>query len=175
MALVKRTRGIVAPIVPNGSITLQVQEEKKAVSLVKPPLRRMDITINKAVEAKQQIQEQLKLISDSEEAIDRATLNINAATDKIDALMREFNFTLQTNGVKTAEIKEAFTRQSRTVSPQKFRNKVTAKDFWNCIEIKISAAEKLLGEKELNGISDVIPSKSLGFVLKVRDAQKKDK
>lgn len=116
---------------------------------------------------------QLQLISNSEAAIDAAQANIDAANAKLEELMRTHKMTTFDDGALIAEIKEVFSRQSRKVDPKVFRSKVTADDFWKCVSVDISKAEEVMGSRALNGIADVTPAKSTGYVLKVRQMKKK--
>lgn len=117
--------------------------------------------------------EQLKLISDSEAAIDAAQANIDAAHAKIEQLMRDHKMSTFDNGAVIAEILETFSRQSRKVDPKIFRSKVNADEFWQCVSVDVSKAEEIMGKRALNGIADVTPAKSTGYVLKIRPMKKK--
>lgn len=117
--------------------------------------------------------EQLKLISDAEAAIDAAQANIDAAHAKVEELMRAHKMSTFDNGALIAEILETFSRQSRKVDPKIFRSKVTADEFWQCVSVDVTKAEEVMGKRALNGIADVTPAKSTGYVLKIRPMKKK--
>lgn len=138
-------------------------------------LRHTSNRLEKLAEDRQTIMENLKLISDSDEAIDRAQIQKDAALAKIEELMKLHKINVQDNGEYIAELKETFTRQQRTIHPDKFRTKVTNKQFWASIEVSISKASELLGAKELDAISDVVPAQSQGVHLKVRELKTKNK
>lgn len=129
----------------------------------------------KKEDAKETVLKNLKLISESFEAIDRAQAEIEAAREIIDATMRAHRLDVVENGKLLAEIVEKFTKQSRTVDPKKFRAKVHNDDFFKAISVTIAAAEQLLGEKELNEVCDVVRAKSLGHVLEIREIGKRKK
>lgn len=112
------------------------------------------------------------MISESDEAIDRAVEAKEAAIARIEERMRLHKLPVIDNGKLIAELTETFTRQSRTIDPKKFRSKVTNTQFWDSIDVSVSKAKAFLGEKELNGISDVVPAKSLGYSVKVREMKK---
>lgn len=122
----------------------------------------------KAEEARAEIDTQLKLIAAAENAIDDAMADIEAARKAIESKLRDNNLTSHSNGLYFAELVEQFTRQSRTIDPKKFRNAVANDVFWESIAVNIGKAEQHLTEKELTAISDVIPSRSSGIVLKVK-------
>lgn len=136
-------------------------------------IRRASNRLDRLAEAKQVMLTQLKLISDAGDAIDAAQANIDAAHAKIEELMREHRLPNFDNGDLIAELKEQFTRQSRKVDPKIFRSKVTADVFWECVSVDIAKAEQHMGQRALNGIADVTPAKSTGFVLKVRPLKRK--
>ncbi len=142
------------------------------------PSRRLRLTsdrLERLKEDREAIYEQLKSISECDEAIDRAMSLKEAALAKVEELMRENRIEVIDNGKLIAELAEGFTRQSRTIDPRKFRTKVTNDQFWGSIEVSVTKAKQFLGEKELNGISDVVPSQSTGFHLKVREFKTKGK
>ena len=117
--------------------------------------------------ARAQINEQLKLIANAEHAIDEAQAAINAAHERVDQLMRSVNLSEHTNGVHVATIEEQFSRQQRTIDPQKFRNSVPNDVFWKSLSISIEKAKDHLSDKEFNRIATVIPGKSMGYTLKI--------
>lgn len=153
--------------------TQAAQEPTAVAQMPQRNLRRASNRLDRLAEAKQTLYDQLKLISDSNAAIDAAQANIDAAHAKIEELMREHKMSTFDNGALIAEIKETFSRQSRKVDPKIFRSKVTADVFWECVSIDISRAEQHMGSRALNGIADVTPAKSTGFVLKVREMKRK--
>lgn len=114
-----------------------------------------------------QINEQLKLIANAEHAIDEAQAAITAAHEKVDQLMRSVNLSEHTNGVHVATIEEQFSRQQRTIDPQKFRNAVPNEVFWKSLSISIEKAKDHLSDKEINRIATVVPGKSMGYTLKI--------
>lgn len=144
-----------------------------AVAQAPSKLRVTSDRLKRLAADKQAILEDLKSISEADEAIDRAQSAKEVCLARIEERMREHNMTVTDNGKLIAEIVEGFTRQSRTIDPKKFRNKVGAADFWACIDVSVTRASRVLAEKELNGISDVVPAKSLGYSLKVREMKKK--
>jgi lipoate-protein ligase B len=118
--------------------------------------------------ARVKIDEQLKLISDAEATIDKAQEQIQRCHVEIEELLRGANMTYHSDGQSVAELLEQFTRQSRTIHPQKFRNKVTNEIFWKCAQISVTEALKFLTDREVNDLSDVIEPKSMGTVLKIK-------
>ena len=142
------------------------------------PIRKLRLTSDKVARMqadRQAILEDLKLISESEAAIDRAQQAIEVAMARIEERMREHRMTTIDNGDRIAEMVEGFSRQQRTIDPKKYRSKVTNDQFWGSIEVSVTKAKQFLGEKELNGISEVVSAKSLGFKLKVRELTKSRK
>ena len=118
--------------------------------------------------AKQAIEEQLKLISKSEETIDAATEQIKQAYKVVEAQLKLADLTCHSYEDHVAEIVEQWTNQSRNIDPKKFRNKVTAEVFWDSIEVSLTKAKAHLTEKEINEIADVVPSQFKGKVLKIK-------
>lgn len=125
------------------------------------------------IDARKKIDAQLKLIAEAERKIDDAQVQIARAHEDIEQLLRSAKLDSHTDGVRIAELIEKFTRQGRTIDPKKFKAKVTADVFWDSVEVSISKASKHLSEKELNSISDVVPSKSTGYHLVIREAKSK--
>jgi hypothetical protein len=123
--------------------------------------------------AKEEINQQLKLIANAEAAIDDAQEAIELAYLVIERKLRDSNLISHSNGVYLAEIVEQFTRQSRTVNPKKFRTQVTADVFWDSVSVDVGKALKHLSDKELTKIADVVPGKSTGHVLKVKKLEPK--
>jgi hypothetical protein len=122
---------------------------------------------------RQAIMDDLKLISESDDAIDRAQAAKEAAIARIEERMRDHRLPTVDNGKLIAELSEHFTRQGITIDPRKFKAKVTNDQFWGSIKVSVTEARQLLGEKELLGISDVVPATSLGFSVKIRELKKK--
>ena len=175
-------------------------EAKTAVSAIKrrvtlgtlPPqaplqphlLTRRDTTAGSASDnhartekAKLEIERQLKLISESFEAIDKAQEIADRATKIIEAQLKLVNLKRHDDGVYAAELKEVYSRQSRTIDPKKFRAHVDAEVFWASIKVSVEQAKGSLTEKELNAMSDVVPSKMTGIVISIAkvDAKKAPK
>jgi hypothetical protein len=125
-------------------------------------------TARMVMRAKAAIEEQLKVISKSEEEIDVAKAGIDQANKVIEAQLKLADLTHHTDGVYLAEIVEQWTNQSRNIDPQKFKNKVTNEVFWASIEVSLTKAKTHLTEKELNEIADVVPSQFKGRALKVK-------
>ena len=118
--------------------------------------------------ARELVDAQLKLISEAERQIDAAQEMLTTASREVERLLRSANLSSHCNGVHIAEIVEQFTRQSRTIDPKKFKNRVGDSVFWASIKVSMEAAESHLTEKEINSIADTIPSRSTGYVLKLK-------
>lgn len=127
----------------------------------------------KAGVARTEIDELLQVVAESDRAIDEAVATNEVAYKAIEKLLRDNNLSSHSDGVYTAEIVEQFSRQSRTVDPKKFRAHVDSDMFWAAIKVNLGEAEKLLTEKELNSISDVVPSKSMGHCFKLKRSERK--
>ena len=149
-----------------------------------PATKLRQVTTNNAAarermqnEARKVVEAELKLISKAEHAIDLATAQISLSHERMKDAM--FAAGLQVHECATdygqyiAEIVEQWTKQSRTIDPQKFRNKVTNDVFWGCIGVMIGAAKEHLTEKEINDLSDVVPSQFVGRNLKVQKVEPK--
>lgn len=120
--------------------------------------------------AKKEIEADLKLISQNNQLIDEAQLATEQAHARIEALMKKYKLNGVTDGHLIAELVEQFTRESRVIDPQRFFNAVTRQDdFWECVEVAIGKAKKVLSEKELDKITKTTPSKSTGIVLKIKE------
>jgi hypothetical protein len=110
-----------------------------------------------------------------EAQLDEVMSHINEEHATVEKLMRDNNLSYHTNGVYEPEIVETFSRQDRTIDPKKFKNAVADKDFWSCVSIPVGAAKKVLSEKELATISDVVPPKLLGYFYKCKKREAKKK
>lgn len=160
MRLIRRT-------VSNDAEQVQVQEERQTRP-VRRVLNNAASRFHAANAAREQITEQLKLISQAEHEIDKAQAIITEATAKINELMRQNNLQMHSNGVHSAVIEETFTRQSTHIDPKKFRAAVSADVFWDCIEVAVGKAREHMTSRELDKISDVVPAKSTGYRLKIK-------
>lgn len=123
--------------------------------------------------AKEKIDELLQTVAKVDAAIDLAVAQKDKAYKQIEELMRSANLSKHSNGVYDPEIYEAFSRQQRTIKPQKFRNAVTNDVFWECVDVNITRASKHLTEQEINDLSDIVPSKSEGFQFRIKAKKKK--
>ena len=162
--LVRRTRPTVA-----ATTTEAVAAKTAPARRLTPKSNRLD----RLAQDREACLADLKLISESDEAIDRAIDAKEAAIARIEERMRLHKLPVIDNGKLIAELAESFTRQSRTIDPKKYRSKVTNAQFWESIDVSVAKAKGFLGEKELNGISEVVPAKSLGFSVKVREMKGK--
>jgi hypothetical protein len=180
MKFVRRTPPANPPVA--GSTLVQVA--KPATSVVThatkpaPPaapsrLRMTSRHVSEYKNAVEEIRGQLKLISESNAQIDSAQENIDAANAKIDALMRRHRLEQVDNGTLIAEITEQFSKQQRTIDPKKFRANVGLETFYACVSVNISKAEEHLSKRAVNEISDIVPSRSLGSTLKIKELGKK--
>ena len=125
------------------------------------------------IEARKKIEVQLKLIAESERQIDDAQVQIARAHEDIEQLLRAAKLDSHTDGIRIAELIEKFTRQGRTIDAKKFKAKVPADTFWACIDVSITRAGENLSQKELDSISEVVPSRSTGYHLVVREVKAK--
>ena len=82
-------------------------------------------------------------------------------------LMNEGKALAEKCGEYIAKLSETYSNQVRKVDAQKFRNAVTNDQFWKSIDVSITRAKEFLTDKEITALSDVIPSVSQGFKLKV--------
>lgn len=179
MKFVRRTPPTVQPVA--GSTLVHVSRAAKpaparpivAARGASPQLRTTSRHVGEHATALEEIRAQLKLISESNAQIDSATANIDAATAKIDALMRRHRLDQVDNGSLIAEITEQFSKQSRTIDPKKFRAQVSLETFYACVTVSVTKAEENLSKRLVNEISDVVPSKSLGSTLKIKELGKK--
>lgn len=125
--------------------------------------------------AKQAIEAQLKLISESYDAIDAHQAAADQASKVIEAQLRLVNLTEHDDGVYRAKIAEVWSRQSRKIDPKKFKACVASEVFWDSVNVNIGKAEEYLSAKELNTMSDVVPSKLTGRVLKIEKIKTKNR
>lgn len=126
-----------------------------------------------AARAKVVIETNLKLISEAERKIDEATLEITQAYKIVEAQLKLAGLDAHSNGVLVASLVEKWTRQSRTIDPKKFRNKVANEVFWSSISVNLTKAGEHLTDKELTDMSDVVPGKSQGFSLEIKPVKVK--
>ena len=120
--------------------------------------------------ARQAIVDDLKLISKNNATIDTAQASTDEAAARIEAVLRQHP-TLGgvTDGKLLAELVDTFSRESRTIDPQRFWNSINEDDFWKCISVSVTEAKKVLAEKELNKISTVVEAKKTGQALKIKE------
>ena len=118
-------------------------------------------------EAKAKAYNALKDIAEAEKMIDRAQEKMGSAYEMLDALMRQFKWPIIDDGEYIVKLSETYSNQVRKVDAQKFRNAVTNDQFWKSIDVSITRAKEFLTDKEITALSDVIPSVSQGFKLKV--------
>ena len=164
MALILRTKTVVQPD-------------------IKVPVRRLRFTTAnnaatraaKAQVGREEIDELLKLIAEAEYTIDEAVARNDLAHKRIEQIMREHKLSEHSNGRHMATLLEQFSRQGRTIDPKKFRAKVASDDFWKAVSVSIGEAEKILTEKEMIAITDVVPAKSQGWVLKIKKVERRVK
>lgn len=149
-------------------ILIRPNAQKPATPLRRNPMADED-------KARAEVREDLKLLATLDADIDAIMEKREAALARIDQVMREARLTVVTGSGKTAELSEAFTRQSRTIDPQKFRNRVSNDAFWGSITVSVQKAKEFLSDRELETVSDVVPAQSLGVKLKVSDAKKSKK
>lgn len=96
-----------------------------------------------------------------------------AEAEKIEAAMKGAELSSVAASGLVAHYAETFSRELRTVNPQLYRNKVSHAVFWETVTVPVSAAEKHLGTLELNKISSVSKSVSLGYALKIKESKKR--
>lgn len=145
------------------------------------PVRRLRFTTanNAATRAakarvgREEIDQLLKLIAESEYQIDEAVARNELAYKRIEEILREHNLSEHSNGVHRAFLEQVFTRQTRTIDPKKFRAAVASDDFWKAVSVSISVAETMLTEKEMNAITDVVPAKANGYVFKCKKVERR--
>lgn len=139
------------------------------------PVRRLQgpvISVAKEEAARSAVRGDLKSIAEIDAHIDMLVERRDAAIARIDEEMRAALLKTVAGSGLVAALNEKFTRQSRTIDPKKFRNKVTNEAFWGSISVSVQEAKKFLSERELDAVSDVVPAQSLGVVLTVSDAKK---
>ena len=158
----------VAPSAQTGAATPQTTQVTRTGRKLRMTSNRLD----REEELKQRVVDDLKSISEVEEQIDALTEQLNVLHARVETSMRDARLSTVEGSTKIAEMRESFSRQSITIDPRKYRNKVTQADFWASIEVSVTAARKIMAEKELLGISDVVPAKSLGTRLSVKDKKR---
>lgn len=121
------------------------------------------------VPVKQAILDDLKSIAKHHAVIDSSTAAIAESTARIEALMKEHKLPPQTDGKLLAELVDQYTKESRTIDPQRFYNSVHEDDFWPCISVSITEAKKVMAEKELDKIATKIPAKLTGTIVKIKE------
>jgi|2_EtaG_2_1085320.scaffolds.fasta_scaffold04878_8 hypothetical protein len=80
-------------------------------------------------------------------------------------LMKEFkkNKTRKLFG-KFSDGVQWITSDKRTINPLKFSKKVTAKTFIDCVSVKVKDAILVLGEDDVNAISETVPQDSIKVI-----------
>lgn len=113
------------------------------------------------------IEENLKLISNNDAAIDAAVASNDQAYAAIKSALEVAQMDGYTNGRYQAEIKTPMGRESREIDVKKFQKAVSADDFYACVKIGVTEAKKVLSEKELDKISKITPAKTGDPILKI--------
>lgn len=176
MALIRRSAAI-----PAVSTQEQVLIERVEHAPLESPQRRLRVTSSNtagdraiaASRARSVVDAQLKLISEAEHEIDEAQTRLTSAWNEVEKAMKDGGITEHSNGVHYAEITENWSRQSRIIDPKKFKNHVANEVFWDSIKVSLEAAGNHLSKVELDSLSDVVPSKLLGRVLKIKKIEPK--
>ena len=149
-----------------------VQMETVHAEPVKPKTVAIHATASTKVTARRDIERQLKLIADAERAIDDATIQIERSREDIERLLRLSGLESHTDGVRIASLIEQFTKQSRTIDPQKYRNAVAADVFWKTIDVSLTRAKEFITDKEIDAIADIVRAKSLGTKLVIKEVKR---
>lgn len=177
MNLIRRARPVAAPAKSTTTVEHAPLAPRPALRSAPPQgrLRTTSAHVREYGVAREEILALLKLISDSNAAIDAAKANADAAHDKIDALMRLHKIDSIDDGHLSAQLRETFSRQGRALDPKRFRAQVTQDVFFECVSVSLAKAQEHMGEKALNAICDITPATSLGVSLSITEIRRKRK
>lgn len=125
--------------------------------------------------ARAEIDLELQSLAKEEEALDKAAFALEQRHSSLEAKLRAANLTEHSDGIYKIGIEESFSRQSTTIDAKKFKNAVTDKEFWAVVTVPVTKAKDLLGQKEIDAISEVERAKSLGHVFKLKRLDKRVK
>ncbi len=144
------------------------------------PARRIRVVRNNAAtraqqaqEARETVNEHLKLISELDNQLDDLMVRLNAEHAEVERILRGAKIEKHSDGKYTASIEQVVSRQSRTVDPKRFKAAVADADFWGCVSVSVTKAEKVLSERELNEISRIEPGKVTGYAFKLKRLEQK--
>jgi len=149
-------------------------------AVVNRPVRRIRVVQNNAAtraqlaqETRGKINEHLKLIANLDSQLDELMVRLNAEHAEVEALLRKAKIDKHSDGAYIASIEEVVSRQSRTVDPKRFKAAVADSDFWGCVSVSVTKAEKVLSERELNEISRIVPGQVTGYAFKLKRLESK--
>ncbi len=160
MARISRT----APVTPAND----TQEQRSRFRLRRSPS--LGIGAEEAERRKKlevELDEQLKLISKNDDAIDEAVANNEKAYARVTELLKAGKMPGFTNGRYEAKLVIPMGKTQRTVRVADYRKKVTQAQFEASITIPVAEAKKYLSEEELKKVCDVVDAKPGNETLKV--------
>lgn len=128
-----------------------------------------------AASAREEVNSLLQSVATVEATLDQAAAELEMLHKQIEEKMRSANINEHSDGHYKTAIEAAFSRQSRTIDPKKFRNAVGDAAFWGSIDVGVTKAKQYMSERELDAISEVVPPKSLGYVFKIKKIERKVK
>lgn len=149
-------------------------------AIVNRPARRIRVVRNNAATRAQQAQEaresinvHLKSIANLDSQLDDLMVQLNAQHAEVEAILRKAKIDKHSDGAYVASIEAVVSRQSRTVDPKRFKAAVADVDFWGCVSVSVTKAEKVLSERELNEISKIVPGQVTGYAFKLKRLESK--
>lgn len=144
------------------------------------PIRRLRVVRNNAATraqqadtARERMDAHLQTIANLDVELDDVMARLEKEHEAVEKILRESKLGKHSDGKYTVSIDEVVSRSSRTVDPKRFKASVTDKDFWGCVSVSVTKAEKVLSERELNEISRIEPGKVTGYAFKLKRIERK--
>ena len=126
-------------------------------------------------DAKQKVVWRLQLIAKNNQAIDKAAAENEMLHAEIEKLMKDAKLLGVTDGKMLAEMKDVFSRASRTIKPALFYKMLKLEDFLSCVSVGVTEAKKFLSDNEIDKISDKVDAKKTGTVLSIKEVKTETK
>lgn len=165
---VRRTAPAVATATPgNAPVSRRIGRVSSSVVKV--------IDNSAMVAAKAELNEDLQSIAEYQEQLDSLVAAMEGVKDRIRTNLEFIKQPGYTDGLWSAELKSTFSRETATIDPIAFHDKVTPEVFWECIKVQVTAAKEHLAPAELVDISETKTAVRTGTVLEVKRVTNKVK
>lgn len=102
-----------------------------------------------------------------QKSLEREMEERSRVEEQVHLMMQKAGFDDFTHlGIRLQEVDDK-TRASTTIDPKGFYDAVEEKDFFEAVKVSVTAAKKVLSEREIKKISTVVDPKVIGKKLKI--------